>query len=457
MIVVSVTSTSPAGTVNATWKATIRWPTSTWCPIRRDRTRWRMNPGARRLTFRSTTRWAWPTGPGGKIGGTSASLRALRTPPASPGGGQVLHIYPVRLLHCADIHLDAAFQGLGETMGKRRRAALRQTFQNVVKLALELKVDALTIGGDLYEDLRSRQDAARFLAEQLGQLPFPVLIAPGNHDYWHAGSLYATNDWPSNVRIFSANEFSAVEVGDHRIFGIGHLKPKGTGNLLGSFKVPDGAPAIALFHGSERGQLSAEGVGKEDHAPFSEAEVAKAGFRFGLLGHFHKPRTTDHLVYPGNPEPLTFGEAGDRGAAEVDFGPDTPTVKIHKVNTFTLSDLEVDVTDCQHSDALLGRVREALPAGADHGARVRLVGELALGMQLGPSELVRRLREGDRCVDVVFAARPALDLEQLSKAPDIRGQFVRGLRERDDFESEVVQAALRAGVEALQGEEPSIL
>ncbi|MGA9919811.1 MAG: metallophosphoesterase [Candidatus Dormiibacterota bacterium] len=363
----------------------------------------------------------------------------------------------MRLLHCADVHIDAAFQGLGETMGKRRRAALRQTFQNVVKLALELQVDALTIGGDLYEDLRSRQDAARFLAEQLGQLPFPVLIAPGNHDYWHAGSLYATNDWPDNVLIFSTNQFSPVEVAGHRIFGVAHDKPKGTGNLLAGFKVPDGLPAIALFHGSERGQMPDQGEGKEDHAPFSESEIGKAGFRFGLLGHFHKPRATDLLVYPGNPEPLTFGEDGVRGAAEVDFAPSTPSVKIHPVNTFTLSELDVDVTDCQHSDAVLQRVRDALPQGSDQGARVRLVGEMVLGMQLGPSELVRRLREGDRCIDVVFAARPALDLEQLKQAPDIRGQFVRALMERNDFDSELVQSALRAGVEALQGEEPAIL
>jgi DNA repair exonuclease SbcCD nuclease subunit len=197
--------------------------------------------------------------------------------------------------------------------------------------------------------------------------------------------------------------------------------------------------------------------GKEDHAPFNEEEIARSGFRYGLLGHFHTPRTTEHLVYPGNPEPLTFGEAGVRGAAEVDFSSAVPSVKIHQVNTFTLSDIEVDVTGCQHSEALVKRVEEALPVGADTGARVHLVGELALAVQLGPSELRRRLREGDRCVDVIDSTRTALDLEQLSAAPDIRGQFIRGLRKRQDFESDLVQSALRAGVQALQGEEPAIL
>lgn len=342
-------------------------------------------------------------------------------------------------------------------MAQRRRAALRQSFQNLVRLAGELKVDALTIAGDLYEDLYARQDVAHFLAERLQTLPIPVLIAPGNHDYWHPGSLYATQAWPDNVHIFASNQFSPIEVGEFRIFGIAHDKPKGTRNLLEGYTVPAGNRALALFHGSERGQLPLQEEGKEDHAPFSEPDIAKAGFHFALLGHFHTPRTTARLVYPGNPEPLTFGELGVRGAAEVDFGPTTPTVKIHQVNTFALSDVEVDITGCLHSDALLQRVREALPAGADTGTRARLVGELALGLQIGPSELVRRLREGGRCVDVVFAVRPALDLEQLSQAPDIRGQFVRGLMERDDFQSDLVQSALRAGVEALRGEDPAIL
>lgn len=371
--------------------------------------------------------------------------------------GQVVHMHLVKLLHCADVHLDAVFRGLGPAVAQRRRAALRQTFRNIVRLARDLKVDALTIGGDLYEDLHSRPDTARFLAEHLGTLDCPVLISPGNHDYWHPGSLYAANDWPDNVHIFTANQFSPVEVAGHRIFGIAHDKPKGTGNLLAGFQVPAGPPAVALFHGSERGLLQLQEEGKDDHAPFSEPEISKAGFQFGLLGHFHKPRTTSHLVYPGNPEPLTFGEEGLRGAAEVDLGSGPPRVKVHPVNTFTLNDQEVDVTGCRHSEALVELIREALPAGGDTGTRVRLVGELALGLQLGPGEVVRRLREGDRCVDVVFATRPAIDLEQLALAPDIRGQFVRGLRERPDFESEVVQAALRAGVEALQGEEPALL
>jgi hypothetical protein len=86
-----------------------------------------------------------------------------------------------------------------------------------------------------------------------------------------------------------------------------------------------------------------------------------------------------------------------------------------------------------------------------------VVGELALGVRIGPSQLVERLREGGRCVEVVFATRPEVDLEELSHSPDIRGEFVRGLMARSDLDTELVQSALRAGLEALRGEEPAIL
>lgn len=374
---------------------------------------------------------------------------------------RLLHIARMRLVHCADVHLDAAFVGLGLPAARRRRAAIRQAFHKVVQTALDIGADALTVGGDLYEDLRSQRETTAFLQEELERASCPVLVVPGNHDYWHPGSLYARERWPANVHIFNSSEFSEVEVAGWRIFGAAHLKPKGTGNLLGSFRVPKGGPAIALFHGSEQGQLAFQGEGKEDHAPFSEAEISRCGFRFALVGHFHTPRVTAWLTYPGNPEPLTFGEQGTRGAAVVvmdDDHPDhPPQVEIVPVATFSVADLDVDISECSHSEAILDRIEQALPPDELVACRVRLTGELGEGVRLSPTELLGRLRKDDRSIDLVVACRPHLDLDFLRQAPDARGQFVRALMARPDFDSEVVQSALLAGLNALLGEEPALL
>jgi DNA repair exonuclease SbcCD nuclease subunit len=367
----------------------------------------------------------------------------------------------MRLVHCADVHLDAAFVGLGLPAARRRRADIRQAFHKVVQTALDIGADALTIGGDLYEDLRSQRETTAFLQEELERASCPVLIAPGNHDYWHPGSLYARERWPSNVHIFSSSEFTEQEVAGWRIFGAAHLKPKGTGNLVGSFRVPKGGPAIALFHGSEQGQLRFQGEGKEDHAPFSETEISKAGFQYALVGHFHTPRVTEWLSYPGNPEPLTFGEQGIRGVAIAVFNDDRPQerpqLEISPVANFSVCDLEVDISDCSHSDSILDHIEQALPQDPLVACRVRLVGELGEGVRLSPNELLARLRKDERSLDLVVACRPHLDLDLLRQAPDARGQFVRALMARPDFDSEVVQAALLAGLNALLGEEPALL
>ena len=105
----------------------------------------------------------------------------------------------VRILHFADLHLDRSFAGLSVAPSEaaKRREELRAALRRIVDLALELDVDALTIGGDLYEHERAGPDTANFLAGEFERLaPKRVLIAPGNHDPYIPDSLYWRLDWP---------------------------------------------------------------------------------------------------------------------------------------------------------------------------------------------------------------------------------------------------------------------
>ena len=108
----------------------------------------------------------------------------------------------MRILHTADVHLDRAYSGAGMTssIAAARRQELREALRRFVDLALELRVDVVTIGGDLYEHERSTLDTGNFLAAQFERLgDIPVLIATGNHDPCVPDSLYRRVDWPANV------------------------------------------------------------------------------------------------------------------------------------------------------------------------------------------------------------------------------------------------------------------
>lgn len=60
----------------------------------------------------------------------------------------------MRLLHCADIHLDSPLRGLERYEGapvEQVRGATRRAFENMVQCALREKVDFVVIAGDLYD------------------------------------------------------------------------------------------------------------------------------------------------------------------------------------------------------------------------------------------------------------------------------------------------------------------
>ena len=232
----------------------------------------------------------------------------------------------MKIVHFADLHLDSGFAWCGATgdAARRRRQALRDTLRAVVNLTREVNADALFCGGDLYEHNRVTPDTAAFLRQTFAELdPIRVYIAPGNHDFHGPESLYATVEWSDNVHIFAGPRLSRVQLADGiTLWGAAHRVPANTGNFLDGFRVDGRGAHIALFHGAERSWLSEQGEGKEPHAPFDAADIENAGLHHAFIGHYHRPKDAERHTYPGNPDPLEFGEDGRRGPVIATISPD---------------------------------------------------------------------------------------------------------------------------------------
>ena len=121
----------------------------------------------------------------------------------------------MKLIHTADIHLDASFaaSGLPLGFGNRRRQALRRVFERILTRAQAWPADAVLIAGDLYDHRRISRDTIAFLREQFERIrPIPILIAPGNRDPFTPASPYASEAWPANVFIFGEPRWTAHEL-----------------------------------------------------------------------------------------------------------------------------------------------------------------------------------------------------------------------------------------------------
>jgi DNA repair protein SbcD/Mre11 len=358
----------------------------------------------------------------------------------------------MRLLHFSDLHLDSPFTWAGPELGRQRRLALRAVLQNITAVAAEQQVDALVCAGDLYEHDRFTPDTVRFVADAFNAVEVPVLLAPGNHDWLGPASLYANAGFAEHVHVFDQTRLTPVELTDgFTIWGAAHRAPANTDGFLDGFMVDRGGVNIGLFHGSEQGAMAWQESAKIPHAPFKARQITDAGLDHALVGHFHRPRHETEYTYPGNPDPLTFGEDEARGAVLVTVADDgTVTRETITVAETILNDLSLDLTGCEHAGEVRQRVGDFL---AEQSGIVRLTlhGELGQDVDLRLGDLVALGEHLPGFLPRLGALHVAYDLDALRAEQTVRGEFVRTVSTDPSLDDQQRQAILTTGLRALAG------
>lgn len=220
-----------------------------------------------------------------------------------------------RILHTADVHLHPD--------DERRLDGL----QAVLDLARERSVDAVTIGGDLFDrpqDVETLRTTLR--NEFFSDVPFDIILIPGNHDIEayrqdiHFGDdceTYTTkpfDDWVSPED-------------DLRITCLPYHE-KATDELLLALADRsefDGTEALML-HCSLEAPFASYETGEEDahrYFPVTEGVLEDLGFDYYLAGHyhsFHEVSLANDAVftYPGTPVSVKSSETGPRRVCLLD-------------------------------------------------------------------------------------------------------------------------------------------
>ncbi|MFC5999018.1 exonuclease SbcCD subunit D [Quadrisphaera sp. GCM10027208] len=355
----------------------------------------------------------------------------------------------MKFLLFSDLHLDTPFSWAGPDLARRRRHALRDTLCRIVELAEELDADAIACAGDLYEHERFTPDTANFLRDQFARTECPVYLAPGNHDWYGPASLYRQVEWTPNVHVFTEDRLLPVTMDDGlTLWGAAHRAPANTdGFLAGDWRVERSGVHVALFHGSEAAALAFQEAGKAPHAPFSAEQIERSGIHHAMLGHFHTPRDAERHTYPGNPDPLSFGETGERAAVLVTVHDDgTVERQRHPVASTAVHDVTVDVTGATSSSEVRART-EAVVRGLTGIVRVTVTGEVAPDVEVHLGDLDGVGAHLDALVPRLGRIAVGYDVQALAAEHTVRGQFVRdvlaaGLDE--DEQRRVIVTGLRA-------------
>jgi DNA repair exonuclease SbcCD nuclease subunit len=369
----------------------------------------------------------------------------------------------LRVAHLADVHLDSAFGQFGAAAQRKRQTAIEEALKKALQEARDRQANVLLIAGDLYEQRNFTANTADFLREQLGQFERPVFIAPGNHDHFNAKSLYATVAWSSNVHIFTEEKLVGVELEDGlRIWGAAHTVPATTTDFLDGFNVDGSGVHLAVFHGAEQSELSfvqqlrGDDERKEPYGPFRAEQISEAGLHHAFVGHIHTPRDAEFHTYPGNPEPLTFGETDSprRGLVIAELDDSGRVTGRERVNVAqsAVRDLEISLDGCGNNSAIRDKVSSDL-ANATGFVRVTLTGEIGEAVEIDLNEL-RQLapRNLDGVVLQTRELHVAYPIDKIAtETGTIRGRFVEDVLASSELDEEEKQRVIVTGLRALHG------
>jgi DNA repair exonuclease SbcCD nuclease subunit len=326
-----------------------------------------------------------------------------------------------RFLHAADIHLDSPLHGLARYEGvpvDEVRGATRAAFDNLIRYAIDQKVDFVVIAGDLFDGDWKDMGTGLYFADAMGRLGranIPAFVLAGNHDA--ASVLTRTVPWPPNVRQFASRrpETHRLEELSVAVHGQSFASPAVTDNLVTGYP----AACEGLFN---IGVLHTALSGREGHATYAPCDVddlRAKGYDYWALGHAHGfeiVASDPHVVFPGNIQGRNVRETGPKGAVVVEVV-DREVVSIEPVELDVIRWTRLDV-DCSGADldTVRSLLRDALVAvqaqnsgGRPLIVRLVLIGESKHAAAIRGGEM--ELRDDARAISI--SVSPDIWLEKV--------------------------------------------
>jgi DNA repair exonuclease SbcCD nuclease subunit len=370
----------------------------------------------------------------------------------------------IRLLHTSDVHLGATFKVLGDR-GREQHRQVRDTFARVIGLAIEERVDAVLIAGDLFDSVRAARVQIEFAADQLARLGtagIPACVIAGNHDPLGEGSGSLWRDLAARcpgLTVFGPR-LEAQTFPDRDLTVVG----RSVSGVLSSESPLAGVAGprrtrylVALAHGSvQRPDLPVQ------FGQITPDAIAGSGVDYLALGDWHSPRDVSFggvaAWYSGSPEMIDVDqlEAGHVCLVTLE-GPGHGTVALRRIGRRRAARLALDLATAGGPEAVARAIRAQ--ADPDTALVVTLNGLAGLSERVNVEQLREDLAPEFFRLEIRDESHLRPDVIDPSQYPDnaVIGRFVRQMYEhinsREGEARAIAEEALSYGVALLEGRE----
>ena len=354
----------------------------------------------------------------------------------------------MKLIHCADIHLDSPMEtNLSADKARERKLEIRSTFARLVRTAADEGVEAVLIAGDLFDGARVTKSTENYVLDLIASHPMiDFYYLSGNHD--KGSALVNAAQLPANLYTFG-KLWSTYRRGNVAITGAS--VPDADTLSLNAEEVN-----ILLLHGQER---RSSGVAGEDIIHLGRFK--NKNIDYAALGHIHEHRvlrldTRGIAVYSGCLEGRGFDECGTKGYVLLNIEGGRVSHRFVPFATRTLHTVECDVTGFTSQLDLEERMLLAVAGIAQTDmVKVVLTGTSPAEATLDLTHLRGVLAERFYFAKVKDETRLSINAEDYAHDISLKGEFVRRVMASSLSESEK-ERVIACGFRALSGEELGI-
>ena len=353
----------------------------------------------------------------------------------------------MKFIHCADVHLGSKMEAkLPKKKAEERRREVADTFRRMVEYAQQEGVRAILLCGDVFDsDSPFKRDKEVFYNIIKGYPEIDFLYLRGNHD-----GQESYTEGLDNLKLFSET-WSGYDYGDIRIEGL-EISPENSLSMYSTLALEEGKKNIVMLHGQV-----ASSVGNEK---IHVGKFAEKHIDYLALGHIHshsENRLDDRgrYAYSGCLEGRGFDECGEKGFVLLEVEEEIQSTFIPFAKR-KIEEWEVDVTGVENSFSAYQLVKGQVPFSPANLYRIRLIGEVAFDRETLAEDVERYLAEDAYFVSVKDKSVQKIDPRAYAGDLSLKGEFVRSVLERQDWDEERKSKVIALGLKALAGRELTI-
>ncbi len=360
----------------------------------------------------------------------------------------------MKILHCADLHLDSKMESnLDKEAAYIRRDELLDTFERMVSFAEAEGVRLILIAGDMFDKQRVRKIAIDRVREQIQSHPeIDFLYLRGNHD--DSDNMEALQgECPlSNLKMFSNKEWTTYDYDEVVVTGIEISKENS--NTFGTNLVLDQDRLnIVMLHGQESNYDL-----KDKTEVVNLSSLRGKYIDYLALGHIHSyklERLDDRGVYcySGCLEGRGFDECGKKGCVLLDIDDGKITSRFIPMACREIHEVEVKLTPDMEMLDLIDETKQTLSEiSSEDLVKIVVKGERQMDMDVDIPRLLRSFDKDFFFIKGYDETSIAIDYASYAMDKSLKGEFVRLMAEQD-MPVEQRNAVIALGIKAITGEE----